>query len=52
MVLQFSTTVIDSDVRKLERFIGFGNLELMPLLNGDVKAHFDSTFCIAPDPFT
>ena len=31
--LQFNATAVDPNVNKLERIIGFGNLELMPLLN-------------------
>jgi len=49
--LQFNMTIIDGDTKKLERIIGFGNPELLPLLNGKVKAHFDGTFYIVPDPF-
>ena len=49
--LQFNATVIDPESRKLERLIGFGNPELILLLNGKVKAHFDATFYIVPEPF-
>ena len=49
--LQLNLSLTDSDTKKIQRIIGFGNPTLFGTLNGKVNVQIDGTFKIVPNPF-